>query len=419
MLGAGITFYYYYIAFGFKTTGIHGTEGYYAYFITALTYPLNKFLCFMGVLGAEVIHDPNIAFIFGAVILGTFILLLYNNKNSLKLDIYSKWYALLVFGTLTALELTLTRSGTLQFSIFGSPDQINFIPGIRHTLVSFLPLMCIYILALVYTKDPDNNNTQLNPNIPFIISKNEGNFLILGLVLMLMLCGTIFHILPGIAAAGQSHDENMNGEYYLLNYRTASDDQLKLLHPVPDRVRKYAPKLEQYKLGIFSNRTDISSILKLILVEPDKKIDTTGNNLKDGYYIKSSNTKIGNLSMPAIFEHPYGQGSILIYSNYLIPKNSHLEFYIGMDESSWDKDSSDGVTFEIHIAKKTTLSETTIFSKSINPAKDSKERSWQYQSIGLDNLSDELVDIKLITRPNNNPSYDAAWWGDPKLISLG
>jgi len=153
-------------------------------------------------------------------------------------------------------------------------------------------------------------------------------------------------------------------------------------------------------------------------LNPDNKSDSRGNNLQAAYFMKSSNTTIGKSTMPAIFEHPQNQGSILMYNNYMILNNSHFEFYIGIDENTWDKSSSDGATFEISIAKNATPTEETIlFSKSVNPANNYEDRSWKYQSIDLNNFSGQLVNIKLITRPNNNTANDWAWWGDPKIIS--
>jgi hypothetical protein len=418
IIGAGVLFYTYYIALGWNTTGIHGTEGYFSFLITALTYPLNKFLCYLGVLGAEVIWDPRVALVFGAILIGIFILLVYNNRDLLNLDKYSKWYALLAFGSLTGLELALTRSGAVTFL---------FVPAIRHTYVYFLPLICIYILVLIYTKDSIDDNTHRNPNISTdintIISKRGGNYIILGMVFCLLLCGTILHIVPGISAAGQSYDKNIKSEYYLLNYGSTSDDILhQMLYSASisgdiTSIRTYAPQLEKLHLNIFSNRTTSSSILRLTMIEPDKKIDSTGNILNPEYFKLSSNIQIGKSAMPAIFEHPQGNGSILVYNNHFISNNSQLEFNIGMDERIWNKSTSDGVTFEIRIAQNATPVETTIFSKSINPAKNPGDRSWQYQSIDLKNFSGQLVDIKLITRPNNNSDYDWAWWGDPKIIS--
>ena len=424
ILGAGILFYTYYIALGFRTQGIHGTEGYTAYVLTAVTYPVNKFLCFMGVLGAEVAHNGDMALFFGFLLTGIFILLLYTNRNSLQLDKYSKWYALMAFGSLTGLALALTRSGAVQIATFGSPERFFYIPEIRHSLYIFLPMMCIYILALIYTKDSIDDPRGEDTKSSLFPGKKSWNMVILGMILTLMVCGALLHVIPGIEAASQSHEKNVKNQYYLLNYGAVSDNKLKQVYLAePDVneairiIKYYAQKLEKLHLNVFANRTETGSIITLATVEPDKKMDSSGNNLNPDYFNQSPNIQIGKSAMPAIFEHPQDQGSILVYNNYTIPKNSHLEFYIGMDEKTWDEPTNDGVTFEIRIAKNAIPIDTMLFSKSINPAKNPNDRSWQYQSIDLINFSDQRVDIKLITHPNNVSSYDWAWWGDPKIVS--
>ena len=262
-ISGAFVFYCYYIALGFKTQGIHGTQGYASYIMTALLFPLNKFLCFLGVIGAEVIHTAVIALFFGAIIVGIFLLLIWNNKNSLSLDKYSKWYALLIFGTLTSLELTLTRSGSILNGEFGPPNAIFYIPADRHSLVIFLPIICIYVLALLYSVNSTKDSSIQRNDINITISKSHWNFLLMGMILVLMLCGAVLHSLPGINLASNSHEQNIKNEYYLLNYNTTSDNNLTYLHPKPSTVRKYAQELEQLKLGIFSNQTIGSTNLQL------------------------------------------------------------------------------------------------------------------------------------------------------------
>lgn len=257
---AGALFYIYFIALEFNTgsSPIRGSDGYTGYIVTAITFPFNKFLCFMGVIGAEVIHSLYIALFFGMILTGVFILLLYNNRNSLDLDKYSKWYALLAFGTLTGLALALTRSGAVQVAKFGSPETIFYIPAMRHSLYIFLPMICFYILALMYTKDSADKPVVLNKINSKVSAKMLLNKIIFGLILTLMICGALLHVIPGIDAASKSHDQNTKSQYYLLNYEFVSDDKLKQINPSPEKVKTYAPGLEKYNLNVFSNSTDAS-----------------------------------------------------------------------------------------------------------------------------------------------------------------
>jgi hypothetical protein len=403
--------YFYYFGLGFKSEGIHGTTGYHDYIITALTYPIQKFLCFMGALGAQVVHDREMALFFGLLMSILFILLILNNKHVLRFDEYSKWYGLLAFGTLTALELALTRSG---------PDAIFFIPAIRHSLVIFLPLICIYCLALLYTKasmedEPISKKNNIT-HLPF--GRRELNILLLGMILTLLICGALLHVLPGISVADSNRERAISAQYYLLNYETATDDNLKFLHPNPETVRRYAQKMEQYNLGIFSQSeitTELFSNFELRSIEPEAIVDLDGNDLKKGYYIKSSDVRMGSLSMPAIFEHPQGPGSSLTYTNIFIPDEAHFEFYIGMDERIGDKPNSDGVTFEVLIYDPSIGHDEKLFSKSIDPANDPEDRHWHYNSINLEKYAGHWVSITLVTLPNSNNNYNWAWWGNPRF----
>ena len=280
--GAISTIYCYYIGLGFKSEGIHGTSGYSSYIITAITYPLQKLLCFMGAIGAEVVHNDQMAFLFGMLMTAIVVLLIINNRHVHNSDILSKWYALLTLGTLTALEVALTRSGYIGFSTFGPPDTIFFIPAIRHSYAIFLPLIGLYCLALLYCKL--SIKTEYPPknivNNPLQFGRRELNIVLLGMILTLMLCGTLLHILPGISSAEGSYDENIAGQYYLLNYVTASDSQLKVILSSPSIVRYYASKMEQYHLGVFSRTQEKSSAFKFTMIDPHSSMDFEGNDLE-------------------------------------------------------------------------------------------------------------------------------------------
>lgn len=417
IISAGLLFFTYYIGLGFRTETIHGTEGYSAFLVTAITYPLQKVYCFMGVLGAEVIHNADIAYLFGLLLTGIFLVLLYINRSSLRLDAYSKWYALMAFGTLTGLALALVRSGQVTITNFGSPETFLYIPALRHSLDMFLPMMCLYILALLYTRDslddPAGTDTGNSP----AFYKMAGNLVILGMMLTLMVCGAMLHLFPGIAVAGQSHEKNINSEYYLSQYESASDASLKQMHPNPQTVRRYAPALEKYHLNVFSNRTKASVQIQLAMRTPDRIYDSDNKTLNPGYYTTSPDKRIQKISMPAVFEHPQGNASILAYGNLPIPHNASLSFYTGIDEGVYNRSASDGVLFEIIIADPATGTETTVFSRYLDPAHDPGDRSWQFQTIDLQRFGGGAVDLFLITRPRSNANYDWAWWGDPRITA--
>lgn len=254
-ISAVSVFYVYFVLLGFRSEGLHGTGAYASFIETTLQYPLNKFLCFMGTLGAEIVHDRQVALFFGLVILAITIALLYTNRESLQLDRYSKWYGLLAFGILTSLEVTLTRSGALDY--IGTPETIFFIPGINHSLVIFLPILCIYILAIAYLKESISRERTADKNSHgfnfYMQTREHKNLFLLGVIFTLLMCSVVLHGVPGIIRGEANYDQQMANQYYLQNYVDVPDEKMKTLHPIPDRVKSQAVKLEQYNLSIFSN----------------------------------------------------------------------------------------------------------------------------------------------------------------------
>ncbi len=246
-------FYIYYVHLGFKSTGPHGMSTYSSFLESLVHYPMQKFLCFMGTLGAEVIHQKEIALYFGLIIFLTLIALMVVNRNSLQLDRYSKWYGTLMFGTLTSIEVALARSG--DNSYFGNPDTIFFIPDARHSLAIFLPLLCIYILSILYTRDSvreDSHPGRSNSLGMLFRERKSQNLFLLGIVFTLLSLGIVLHILPGIEAAGPVYSQQTANQYYLYTYRIQTDENLKNLNPLADVVRENATLLDRYNLSIFA-----------------------------------------------------------------------------------------------------------------------------------------------------------------------
>jgi len=238
------------------------------------------------------------------------------------------------------------------------------------------------------------------------------------MILTLLFSGTILHIYPGLDAAEQSHDVNIANQYYLINYKTIADNQLILITPNPDRVRLYAPKMEQYHLGIFSGDTDVFSSLKFRYIEPATKTDFNGNALRAELYDTAPQVLIGSYTMPAIFEHTQGSGSILTYTSIPVPHNSHLDFYTGIDEAAWYQNTSDGVTFEILVYDQSLGQDETIFSEKNDPLNNPEDRYWHHHTIDMEKFGGRTVNIKFVTLSNKNNNYDLAWWGDPQFSPL-
>ena len=418
-VSAASIFYLYFVLLGLQTEGLHGTGAYTSFIETTIHYPLNKFLCFMGTLGSEVIHDSQIALFFGLIILFITIALLYVNREYLQLDRYSKWYGLLVFGVLTSLEVTLTRSGDIGY--LGSAENIFFIPDIRHSLAIFLPLICIYILAIIYLKGSvsgEEDNCKKSNDFKFYLrERDQKNLFLVGIIFTLLLNGAVLHTMPGISMMETNYDQQIINQYYVQNYETIADEKFIAVLPDPLLAKSRAAELKQYNLSIFANPDPEPHFLSFYWLDPDLKSASGGGALEAVFYKKDSNLRMGLESMPAIFEHPQGPtGTTMVYENIKIPPGSYLDFNIGLDEYVWDKPESDGVTFEIYLYDSTTNTTHEIFSQMLNPAHAKDDRRWHHFQLSLEKYAGKNVDVQFVTRPNGNTSYDWAWWGDPKVI---
>jgi hypothetical protein len=272
IISASGTFYVYFILLGFEKEGTHSTGAYNFFLITFLHYPLQKLLCFMGVIGAEVIHDNQVALFFGLIIFFIAVILIYTNRKFLELDKLSKWYGMLTFGILTSLELALTRSGSESLSVFGPPDTIFYIPAPRHSIVIFLPILCIYILAIIYTKNSskEHSNRKLYNFSEFVAERKHLNLFLLGVISTLLLLSIVLHIMPGIMLGELNYNQQIINRYVLQNRAIAQDYTLEALYPNADIVRSEGAKLEKYNLSIFANSDLNSNLIKdwnsLILV---------------------------------------------------------------------------------------------------------------------------------------------------------
>ncbi|WOX56633.1 hypothetical protein [uncultured Methanoculleus sp.] len=416
---AASLFYVYFILLDFRTEGLHSTDAYGSFIDTILHYPLNKFLCFMGTLGAEIVHDGQVALFFGLIILSITIVLIYINRKSLQLDQYAKWYGLLVFGTLTSLEVALTRSGALEY--IGTPETVFFIPALRHSLAIFLPIICIYILSIFYLKDSveqKKTTDRISSDFKsFLQAREHKNLFLLGIIFTLLICSVVLHAMPGITLGETNHGQQIVNQYNLQNYANVSDEKFKTLCWDPQIVRSQAAKLEQYNLSIFANPDPEPHLVRFYWLEPDAKSASGGDVLEDSYYKKHANLRIGSESMPAIFEHPQGAtGTTIVYDGINIRNGSHLKFSIGLDEDVWNQQGCDGVTFEIYLHDPILNVTHNVFSKTIDPAHAVDDRRWQHFETPLEMYVGKSVNVQYVTRPNGNTSYDWAWWGDPKIV---
>lgn len=253
---AGIVFYVYFIALEFHEEGRHGTSAYHSYIETALTYPLEKVLCYLSALGSQVTQYPRFALLSGMLLACVFIAIIINNRENLKLDELSKWYTLVLFWSTTTLALVIARSGTIGFPDFGPPDALVFIPHFRHGPTIFFTLIGLFILSLMYLhcsrkqeKTPDSRKLSIRN---LLHNKPGRNLFFAGVLFCLLIVSTGMHVLPGIAIGKESAMVGIEGQYYLMNIQHISDENLRILHPNPVSIRGKVAKLEEYNLSVFA-----------------------------------------------------------------------------------------------------------------------------------------------------------------------
>lgn len=252
--GAGIfTIFLNYIVLGFSKTGIHGTSGYSAYLMTCIHYPLQKVMCFLGAIGSNIIHNNFYAFFSGFLILILLFVLIIHNWSVLNLHDTAKWYALIIFGLLVSLAITITRSG--HGDIFGPETMVLFIAEVRHFpgTIIFMPAIC-YLAATYLAKSLSQINLNDKNGVDSTRFLNvSGNLFFFGSVCIFLCLGIGFHIIPGIGLAFEWNQNQLENQHALKNYQTSADHELEKMYPVADRVRKLAKKMEDHQIGVFRN----------------------------------------------------------------------------------------------------------------------------------------------------------------------
>ncbi|MBW8051159.1 MAG: hypothetical protein FVQ77_12630 [Cytophagales bacterium] len=124
---------------------------------------------------------------------------------------------------------------------------------------------------------------------------------------------------------------------------------------------------------------------------------------------------INNDNRQVIYAHPPTQ---ITYNNLEISEQTGLTFGFSLHPQTWNPEKGDGVLFEIsvQIDNKAEM----IFSKYIDPKKNTSDREWHDYQIDLSKYKGKEISITFITSPGqaNNSSYDWAGWSQLRLISI-
>ena len=406
-----LTFAWSYLYMGFHASGPHGYSGYAQYLSNFLNYPVQKIMCIFGSIGTTVEMNPRTAFLFG-ILLIVIIIFTIRHKEKFITTVNSKvWWGLLIYSLISSLSIALTRSG--QGDFFGSVDQILFVAADRHLTSIFLIPIAIYALYLISLFGRSEETKRQNMDLSSSASPSNYS-MVLGLIAGLLIVGYISGFSGGIAAGQNNLEVKGELESIILSYQDQPDEQLLRIYPHAETIQNRLIGMEQYYITPFNKKLNLSRFYWSI---PSAIFASGEETLIAGYYKKSPNVRLGSESMPAIFEHPQGPtGTTIVYENIDIREGSHLEFSIGIDEGVWDKPESDGVTFEIHLHDPIANTTQEVFSYTLDPAHAEGDRGWHYFTIPLEEYLAENVSVQFITRPNGNPAYDWAWWGDPKIV---
>jgi len=245
-------FYINYILLEFRSTGIHGIEGYRIYLYNFILYPFHKFLCFIGTIGSNIIHDVSYTIFAGILIFLVSLTIIIVNRKNLDLSDNAIWYGMIAYLFSISVLLTLSRSG--NGGIFGPVDMVLFIPDIRHFPSTILLLISLFFLVINYcVRDVYNcffKPMKENKKIDQVI-KVCNNCILVGIILSMLIFGSFFHVIPGIQHGGKWFMENLNNSQNFIFYEEKSSEILQKIYPDPAVITNTAKYFRENSLNVF------------------------------------------------------------------------------------------------------------------------------------------------------------------------
>ena len=167
------------------------------------------------------------------LMLFTFIIII--NKQIIIKNI--KWVSFILFSLFSSLSLTVGRSG------FGIEQALSS----RYVTIISLGIIGIYLIF-----------SDLHSRFENGIYKKYS--ILYGIILSLILVGIIVGYEGNIVVGEQTHDSRELTKSNLINYKSKSDDDLRLLYPSPDILRDRAKILEKYNLNVFCDKWQLEII---------------------------------------------------------------------------------------------------------------------------------------------------------------
>lgn len=166
--------------------------------------------------------------IFGVIILGFILYLLYFNYQYKSFERNAAWWTLIAFSLITSIILSLWR-GVLGIGQSLSSRYVTF------TVLGIIGVYCI----LVNLSSNDNTNKQVKWAFTFFT--------------LLIVIGIILGNIQGLNKGYQINIHKNDQANILLNYSHEPDTQLQKLYPDANTIRKLAPILEKARYNVFYN----------------------------------------------------------------------------------------------------------------------------------------------------------------------
>ncbi|MBF0553066.1 MAG: hypothetical protein HQK96_00745 [Nitrospirae bacterium] len=197
-------------------------------------YPLQGLTYFSYLLGNILYAGRMVNLIAGIfIVLAAFLLFISIPFN--KLPRYSFWIASFTYSFLAIFAIAFGRS-TLDFEYLYLP--------IRYTTYGVVGPISLYVMYIGAVSDESSNTSIRYSKLVKCVF----------IVLFAVICSSIIPSYESGYSQGvfwKGHREKV--AYYTYTYKMQSDENLKIVHPDPMIVRKYAPILENRKYSVFTN----------------------------------------------------------------------------------------------------------------------------------------------------------------------
>lgn len=210
-----------------------------------LLHPGSGISGYFSSIGSNIFHELLISQIFGIIILFIIITVLIANRKRILEASNVKWISLILFSLILSIEIIITRL------------SIDSPIAIRYFLITFMVVVGLYCLSanLAFGKKDSSSSfsgsLQDENNRSASVIK-QTNFVVFGMILMLVLIGIAGHAVQGFEYGKTNKNHNQELSYILLSFDYQTDEKVELLAPDAKGVREEASFLREHNLSVFS-----------------------------------------------------------------------------------------------------------------------------------------------------------------------